>query len=208
MRFSRMQISFVLIVYFGISNRMVVVPHLLALGKRDAWLCVIIAYVFILLWGTVLYLIMRRNRQRAALYDWMKARAGGFISHVLMIVFTIYVTVISAITFYDLIQSVSIYFLPRTPSFVVMVPFLLLGTYSAYKGLKSIVRVSAVVLPIIWFLEIFLTLITNQQKDYAYLFPVLLPGASMILWRLKIRTMPLPLGSIIATINTISIFRC
>lgn len=171
-----MQIAFVLIVYMGISSRMIAVPHVLAMGKRDAWLCAIIAYLIILLWSALLFLIMRKNRQLAALPIWIKARAGGFISHVLMFVFTMFVFSISVITFYDFIQSVNIYFLPRTSPFIVMLPFLLMCAYSAFKGLKSIVYTAAVVLPIIWLLEIFLTLITFKQKEYAYLFPVLAEG--------------------------------
>jgi spore germination protein KB len=176
MRFSRAQLLFALILYIGISNHVLIMPHLLATGKRDAWISVLVAYPFLLFWGFILYLIMRKNPQRICLYDWMEARAGSVISRVFIYILLAYVFTISAISFYDLIQSVNIYFLPRTPPFVVMLPFLLISAWSAYSGLKSIVTVSAVLLPIVWILGVFVACFTFPEKDYSYLFPVLVNG--------------------------------
>lgn len=181
MRFSRAQLMFVLILYIGISNHVLIMPHLLSVGKRDAWISVLVAYPILLLLGFILYLIMRKNQQRLSLYDWIEARAGVVVSRVIMAILAIYVFSISAISFYDLIQSINIYFLPRTPSFVVMLPFLLISVWSAYNGLKSIVYVSAVLLPIVWILGIFVAWFTLPEKNYSYLFPVLVNGYQPIL---------------------------
>lgn len=176
MQFSRTQLFFVLILFIGISNHVLIMPHLLATGKRDAWVCVLVSYVVLLIWGCILYLIMKKNHQRLCLYDWIKVRTGSAISHIFIYILAAYVFAISAISFYDLIQSINIYFLPRTPSFVVMLPFLLISAWSAYNGLKSIVYVSAILLPIVWFLGIFVALFTIKDKDYSYLFPILVDG--------------------------------
>lgn len=176
MHFSRIQLLFVLILFIGISNHVLIMPHLLTTGKRDAWVCVLVSYVFLLLWGFILYLIMKKNHERLYLYDWIKARAGAIISRVFIFILATYVLTISAISFYDLIQSINIYFLPRTPSLVVMLPFLLISAWSAYGGLKSIVYVSTVLLPIVWVFGIFVALFTSTEKDYSYLFPILVDG--------------------------------
>ncbi|MCM3668692.1 spore germination protein [Mesobacillus maritimus] len=146
MQFSRVQLFFVLILFIGISNHVLILPHLLSTGKRDAWICVLVAYAFLLFWGFVLYLIMNKNQQHHSLSNWIEARAGIVISRFVIVMLASYVFAISAISFYDLVQSVNIYFLPRTPSFVVMLPFLLISAWSAYSGLKSIVYVSAILL--------------------------------------------------------------
>lgn len=176
MHFSRTQLFFVLILFIGISNHVLIIPHLLANGKRDAWICGLVGYIFLLIWGLVLYLIMKNNPQRLCLFDWIKARTRSGISYFFISILALYVFTISAISFYDLIQSVHIYFLPRTPTFVVMLPFLLISAWSAYSGLKSIVYVSAVLLPIVWMLGIFVAWFTHQAKDYSYLFPILSNG--------------------------------
>jgi spore germination protein KB len=61
-----------------------------------------------------------------------------------------------------------------------MLPFLLISAWSAYSGLKSIVYVSAILLPIVWILGIFVALSTIEAKDYSYLFPVLVDGYSPV----------------------------
>jgi spore germination protein KB len=178
--FSRTQLFFVLILFIGISNHVLIMPHLLTAGKRDAWVCVLVSYAFLLFWGLILYLIMKKNHQRLHLYDWIATRAGTAISRILMGILVTYVFTISAISFYDLIQSINIYFLPRTPSFLVMLPFLIISAWSAYRGLKSIVYVSAVLLPIVWMLGIFVAWFTMEEKDYSYLFPILVDGYSPV----------------------------
>jgi spore germination protein KB len=176
MQFSRTQLIYVLILFIGISNHVLIMPHLLATGKRDAWVCVLVSYIFLLFWGYVLYLIMKKNQQRLRLYEWIKGHTGGTFSTIFISVLAAYIFAISAISFYDLIQSINIYFLPRTPSFVVMLPFLLICAWSAYSGLKSIVYVSAVLLPFVWMLGLFVALFTMKEKDYSYLFPILVDG--------------------------------
>ncbi|MEH7387323.1 endospore germination permease [Bacillus sp. JJ1521] len=176
MQFSRTQLIFVLILFIGISNHVLIMPHLLATGKRDAWIAALFTYAILLFWGFILYLIMKKNHQRLCLYDWITTRAGVAISRMIIAILAAYVFSISAISFYDLIQSVNIYFLPRTPSIVVMLPFLMICIWSAYSGLKSIVYVSAVLLPIVWMLGIFVAWFTFSEKDYTYLFPVLVDG--------------------------------
>lgn len=174
--FSRLQMFFVLTLFIGISNHVLIMPHLLTTGKRDAWVCALIAYFFLLLWGFLIFLIMKRNQERQRLYDWVKARTGKMISRLIMAFLFLYVLTISGISFYDLIQSVNIYFLPQTPSFVVMLPFLLICAFSAYSGMKSIVYMSAVLLPIVWLLGYFVAFFTMQEKDYSYIFPILVEG--------------------------------
>lgn len=176
MTFSRNQLLFVLILFIGISNHVLIMPHLLTTGKRDAWICVFFAYGILLIWGYILYLIMKKNEQRLCLSDWITERAGSAISRVFIAFLWVYVFTITAISFYDLIQSINIYFLPRTPSFIVMFPFLLISIWSAYTGLKSIVYTSAVLLPLVWMLGIFVATFTLKEKDYSYLFPVLAEG--------------------------------
>lgn len=181
MTFSRLQLFFVLTLFIGISNHVLIMPHLLTTGKRDAWVCALIAYLFLLLWGFLLYLIMKRNQERLRLYDWIKARAGVMVSRLIIASFVLYLLIISGISFYDLIQTIHIYFLPQTPSFVVMLPFLLICGWAAYSGMKSIVYMSTILLPIVWIFGFFVAFFTMKAKDYSYIFPVLVDGYDPIL---------------------------
>ena len=62
-----------------------------------------------------------------------------------------------------------------------MLPFLIISTWSAISGLKSIVHCSAILLPIVWLLGIFVAYFTMEAKDYSYLLPVLVNGYDPVL---------------------------
>ncbi|WP_419393852.1 endospore germination permease [Cytobacillus praedii] len=181
MQFSRIQLFFVLILFIGISNHVLILPHLLSSAKRDSWVCVIVAYFILLCWGYLIYRIMSRNSQRQKLYYWLQARSGKQISKFILTLLMLYIVSVGVISFYDLIQTVQIYFLPLSPSWLVMLPFLLLCVWTAYSGMKSIVYISTVLLPLVWLLGHFVAFSTMDAKDYSYIFPVLINGYDPII---------------------------
>lgn len=172
MTFSRIQILFVLLLFIGISNHVLIIPHLLNVAKRDAWICVLISYVILLLWGKVLSSILKKNQERVRLQDWLRPKVGKWVSNIILLFFLFYILVIGFISFYDLIVSVKIYFLPMTPSAYLVIPFLLLCTWAASTSLKTIVYTSAFILPIVWALGHFVAFTTMDKKDYSFLFPL------------------------------------
>lgn len=172
MRFSRLQLSFVLLLFIGISNHVLILPHLLGIAKRDAWICILIGYAILILWAVIFTLIFSKNKERVHLLTWLKLRTGNLISYVIMFLFLLYILVISFISLFDLIQTMHIYFLPMTSTWVIILPFLLLCIWAASAGLKTIVYTSAVVLPIVWMLGYFVAFTTMEEKDYSYLFPI------------------------------------
>ncbi|ADC51376.1 spore germination protein GerXB [Alkalihalophilus pseudofirmus OF4] len=172
MTFSRVQLLFVLILFIGISNHVLIVPHLLGAAKRDAWVCVLISYVILLAWGGLITYILSKNKQRLPLFLWLKERTGRHIPSVLMTLFFLYIVVIGFISFFDLIASVKIYFMPMTPTWVVVIPFLVLSVWAALKGLKMIVYTSIILLPLVWILGHFVAFTTIESKRYSFLFPI------------------------------------
>lgn len=176
MSFSRLQMIFVFLLFIGISNHVLILPYLLSAAKRDAWVSVVFAYVILILWGYLLYLIMKKNKEGLKLFTWIKICTHRKISNVVISIFLIYILTIGIISFYDLFQTVNIYFLPQTPSWVTMLPFLVICAWSASSGFKSIVYVSMLLLPAVWFFGHFVAIFTMQEKDYGYIFPILTDG--------------------------------
>ncbi|KON87836.1 spore gernimation protein GerXB [Sporosarcina globispora] len=175
MKYSRLQISFMLILFTGISNHVMILPHLLRVANRDAWVCALAAYGILLLWGILIYVLLRRLNGES-LYGWSKDRAGIFISKGLMFVFALYFFVTGTLSSYDFILLVKVYFLPLTPGWIVSGCFFILCIWAAFKGLKVIVYVSAALLPIVWLLGFFVAFATWEEKEYSILFPILMDG--------------------------------
>ncbi|WP_163140811.1 endospore germination permease [Bacillus sp. 22-7] len=175
MKYSRLQISFLLILFTGISNHVMILPHLLRAANRDAWVCVLAAYAILLLWGLFLYFILKRL-MREGLRSWIKDRAGKFVSRGIILIFAVYFFVSGILASYDFILLIKIYFLPVTPAWIVTGCFLLLCVWAAYKGFKVIAYMSALLLPIVWTLGYFVAFSTLNKKEYSYLLPVLENG--------------------------------
>jgi spore germination protein (amino acid permease) len=124
---------------------------------------------------------MTKNKQHTTLPVWLAMRTGKILSGLIMFVFLVHIAVIAFISFYDFITSIKIYFLPLTPQWVVVLPFLLLCVWGASSNLKTIVYSSAFLLPIVWLLGHFVAFSTMPNKDYSYMFPVLVNGSAPII---------------------------
>ncbi|MED1602681.1 endospore germination permease [Alkalihalophilus marmarensis] len=178
--FSRLQIIFVLLLFIGISNHVLILPHLLQAAKRDAWICVLIGYGLLLIWGVLLHFIIKRNKQKK-LVDWVSERTGHAVAAVVILLFIIYIIFTAAITFYDFTQSVDIYFLPVTPIWLIVGPFLILCVLAAYQSLKTIVYLSSFFLPVVWILGHLVAFSTMGEKSYSYMLPVLMYGSEPLI---------------------------
>ncbi|MFX3629003.1 MAG: endospore germination permease [Ectobacillus sp.] len=179
MKFSPHQLLFVLILSLGISNHVLLLPHLLKIAKRDSWICILIGYAILIAWGFLLHLIMKKN-EKQKLSSWLKERTNGIISGFIILLFFIYIVVSGTFTFYDFVQTIDIYFLPLTPVWVIAISFLLLCISIAYYNLKTIVYMSVILLPFVWILGIFVALGTLEEKNYSYIFPILSQGTGPI----------------------------
>lgn len=179
MKFTRLQLMFVLILSLGVSNHVLLLPHLLKAAKRDAWVCVLIAYVILLFWGWLLYLIMKRNGPQK-LSSWLKSRTNGIFSNFIIFAFFIYISLSGLIAFDDFIKKMNLYFLPLTPIWILVISYLLLCVAAAFYNLKTIVYMSTILLPFVWLLGHFVAFATIQDKDYSYLFPIFTQGIGPI----------------------------
>ncbi|MGO4889468.1 endospore germination permease [Anaerobacillus sp. MEB173] len=180
MKFSRLQLFFVLILALGISNHVLLLPHLLKAAKRDAWVCILIGYVILILWGFLLHLILKKNgKQKLSL--WLKERTNVPFSAFIILLFIVYIGLSGVITFYDFIQTIHIYFLPLTSIWVIVVFFLILCVVAAYSNLKTIVYMSAILLPFVWVLGHFVAIATLGGKNYSYIFPIMTQGTAPLI---------------------------
>lgn len=180
MKFTRLQISFVLLLFSGISNHVLLLPHLLTISHRDAWICVLLAYVLLIIWLRFIFLIMKRMGGEE-LFSWLKARCGPYLTLGVLAIFCGYFFTSGVIASYDLIQLMGMYYLPRTPLWIIASSFLFICLWAGYKGLHVIVYLAAVLLPFVWVLGHFVAIVTLNEKDYAMIFPVLIDGKGPVL---------------------------
>ncbi|MBT2641937.1 GerAB/ArcD/ProY family transporter [Bacillus sp. ISL-41] len=125
MKFSRLQVSALIILFTGISNHVMILPHLLRVAKRDAWASVALAYVFLLIWGFLAVFIFKKMNGEGFL-NWVQNRAGTIVAKGFTLFFAVYFLVSGSFSSYDFILMIKIYFLPNTPAWIVTLCFTLL----------------------------------------------------------------------------------
>ncbi|MFC3770824.1 endospore germination permease [Paenibacillus sp. GCM10012303] len=173
--FSRLQLVFLLLLSLGISNHVLIIPHLLQTAGRDAWISIGMAYAVLVVWSLLLYLILK-SMQASPFDRWLEGRIGAIGCWIVIGVFALYLLVAGTMIIFDTVKNISIYFLPRTPNVIIIVTFIGLCFGAARSGLKTLVYLSAVLLPIVWILGMGVSIMTMGNKDYGMLFPVFTEG--------------------------------
>ncbi len=180
MKFSRLQVSALIILFTGISNHVMILPHLLRVAKRDAWASVALAYVFLLIWGFLTIFIFKKMNGEGFL-SWVQNRAGSIVGKGFTLFFAVYFLVSGSLSSYDFILMIKVYFLPNTPAWIVTLCFTSLCVWAAFKGFRVILYTSVILLPIVWSFGYFVAFSTMFKKDYSMLFPVFVNGFHPVL---------------------------
>src|SRR4051794_39301462 len=101
MKFSPLQLTFVMILFIGISGHVIFLPHVLSVAKRDSWICSLFAYVILIIWGIIIYLILSKMDNKKIFY-WIKERAGAAVSGIIVFFLLLYILFTGMASFYDL----------------------------------------------------------------------------------------------------------
>ncbi|UVI32992.1 GerAB/ArcD/ProY family transporter [Paenibacillus spongiae] len=173
--FSRLQLIFLLLLSLGISNHVLIIPHLIQAAGRDAWISIIVAYLVLIGWSVILYVILRSMRT-SPLDSWLIERIGKFGSRIVTGGLAFYLLIAGTLIIFDTVKNINIYFLPHTPNLVITLTFILLSYNAARSGLKTLIYLSAALLPLVWILGFGVSSMTMSSKDYGMLYPVFTEG--------------------------------
>ncbi|CAG7635965.1 endospore germination permease [Paenibacillus allorhizosphaerae] len=159
----------------GLSNHVLLIPVLLQLGKRDAWISSAAALIPVLLWVCILYVIVRRVGSDKVT-DLIRHRYGKAAGLFVMILIIIYCIENSLVSINDFVTWTNISYLPQTPRFAVMSSFIVLCFFAAYAGIRAIAITSGMLLPLVILLGYLVMGANMQYKDYSLLFPLFTHG--------------------------------
>ncbi|BAU29691.1 spore germination protein (amino acid permease) [Aneurinibacillus soli] len=164
----------------GFKNHVLIIPPLLQSAGRDAWISLLIALIFSLLWGLLLIYI-HNGMQQQHITQWLTQRIGKFFTIIIIAMICIYITLQAAYTLRDTIIWIKINFLPSTP-----LPFggVILGSLcclAAASGLRTLSIVNFFLLAVVLVLGFFVAIVNLQFKDYSLLLPVLENGFKPVL---------------------------
>ncbi|WP_053371900.1 GerAB/ArcD/ProY family transporter [Paenibacillus sp. FJAT-27812] len=173
--FSRLQIVFLLLLSLGISNHVLIIPHLLQAAERDAWFSIAIAYLALIGWSLILYLVLKSMRS-LSFSDWLELRTGKLGLWLVSGGLVLYLLAAGNMIVFDTAKTVKIYFLPNTSDIVVTLSFIFLCYCASKAGMKTLVYMSAMLLPVVMLLGFGVSIMTMDSKDYGMLQPFLKEG--------------------------------
>lgn len=180
MKFSRIQIFLLLTMFVGVSNHVILLPHLLQVAHRDAWLSALIGYFFLIIWSFLLIMIMKKmNNQKFSV--WLENRVGKVFYVIILSILAIYIMIIALITFNDLVNTIQIYLLQETSIWLIGIIFLIICVWSAWTDLRTIVYSALILIPFVLILGDFVAIATSVEKEYSYAFPILLEGTGPVI---------------------------
>jgi spore germination protein (amino acid permease) len=170
----------VMILAIGLMNHVLVIPPLLYVAKRDAWFTVLCSIAPYLIWGTLLYWIMKKTKQESIVL-WLKRNYGKSVSWAFRIFFIFYTQLIGVTTTVETTFWTKISYLPKTPKLVVASSLIIVCVLAAKNGIRGIAIASGILLPFVVVFGDFVMSSNLPQKDYSLLFPLMEHGIQPIL---------------------------
>lgn len=170
-QYSLLQMSFVMMLSVGLMNHVLIIPILMDVSARDAWLSIFLATILFIPFFLMLAYITRKTNQ-SNLYGWLTTHYGKWLAISIAIVISIVLVSTIIVTTRDFMIWTNSTYLNQTPALVIVGIFLIAALYSAIRGIKAVVITSGILLPIVFFLGEFVMLANLPNKDYSLLFPV------------------------------------
>ncbi|TMN22945.1 GerAB/ArcD/ProY family transporter [Lentibacillus cibarius] len=172
---------FLLIMTLPIMGHIVMLPYMLDLAGRDAWISVLIAFPIACTFAGAIYKLRLRypemNITQILTHLLGKWGRRGFVA-----LFSIYFLFLTILSCAILVDFVFIVFLPETPRLAILGYFFLLFLYGATKGVKRI-ALTAIPLAFVGMLTGHsITFMDTPKKDWDQMMPFLEFGLSPVLW--------------------------
>lgn len=155
----------------GLQNHVIIIPSLLEVAGRDAWISILFSFIIYLIFALLIYFVIRKTKQQN-LFMWMKEHSWKPITYGIMSLIVVYLLAISILTLKDLTLWTNIAYLPTTPELVIAITFLILCLLAASTSIRTIAIVNGILLPIVVLLGFFVMTANFPKKDYTLLTPL------------------------------------
>ncbi|WP_044747233.1 endospore germination permease [Bacillus alveayuensis] len=164
----------------GVLNHVIVIPILLEAAKRDSWISVIFNFVTFLILAIFVYMIQKATNQQN-IFTWIKENFGKKLQIVLIAVLCIHLFILGQTTFMDTLTWTKVTYLPISSKFIMGTLLALLVLSASYSGIRTIVILNGVILPIVIILGFFVASVNLQYKNFTLLKPFLENGLVPVL---------------------------
>jgi spore germination protein (amino acid permease) len=171
-RISKLQVYTLILLAIGLLDHVILIPLMLSASKRDAWITVLVLLALSPVWIACLSSILK-NMNGTPLKDWMTRHFGKWPAYGMLVLITVYLFALGAISMKDTIIWTMVSYLPQTPILALTLAGVACNLLAAYAGLRVIAIVGGILLPFVIVLGDFVMSANFKFKDYHLLMPIL-----------------------------------
>src|SRR5690625_1560771 len=107
----------------GLKNHVIVIPPLLKEAGRDAWISVIAMSLLSLVW-CILIIYIYKTMKGKQIQVWLQDSIGKIVTNILMVIVSIYLVIMAAVTLKETIMWTNVSYLLSTPPVVLTIIFI------------------------------------------------------------------------------------
>lgn len=164
----------------GLTNHVMIIPVLIELSGRDAWITILVSGVLFLPWVLLIYGIIRKLGDRT-IRQAIDESSGKAARVLIMSMASLYFIAFAFYTLKEVIDWTKSTYLLQTPVVATSLILVLLCLVTARQGLRTVGISAGILLPIVVLLGIFVSVANFKVKNYHYLMPVLEHGFTPVL---------------------------
>lgn len=172
---------FLIVMTLPIMGHVVILPLMLDVAGRDAWISILISFPAAFAFAYAIYRL-RLHHPDLNISGMLPLLLGKWFGLLAIIIFILYFLFLTILSFASLVDVVFIDFLPETPRLAIIVWFLIFFIYAAIKGIKRIALTAGVLTFIGVLTGHTVTLMDTAKKDWKELLPILEFGWSPAVW--------------------------
>ena len=169
---SKWETVFLIIMTLPIMGHVVILPLLIDIAGRDAWISILISLPFGIIFAYAIFRI-RQNHPDGNALEVLSNLLGKWFSKLLVFILIVYFLFLTILSYASLVDVVYIDFLPETPRLALSLWFLFFFVYAALKGIKRIALTAGILAIIGLITGHTITLLDSPKKDWGELLPIL-----------------------------------
>ncbi|MBM7716314.1 spore germination protein (amino acid permease) [Bacillus thermophilus] len=172
---TNLQFIFLCMTAIGLHNHVIMITPLIQTAGRDSWISAVVAAALTIIWGFLLFYIIKTTNQEH-LYTWLKKRIGKPFAVALGGIIYLYFIFLGMITLRETITWTKITYLQNTPSWSLTILIITLCVLAACTSLRTISIANIFILAFVVVFGFFVAFANIKVKDYSLLKPLLEHG--------------------------------
>jgi spore germination protein KB len=168
-------VMYVILLSVGLFAHVEIIPGLLSIVERDAWISILLVFILLPIWIIAIYKITTIINNRSII-SLIRNQENSFIYYILLLPLALYMLINAFVTAKDIIYWSQLSYMQGFNSFILAITLLIFCLVCTQSGLFPIGILSSLLCPLVIFLGFFISFANMKKKNYELLFPVLTEG--------------------------------